>query len=221
MENKTKIHSSTQQFTEIVDIVDNVVVLKGGMACSIIEVTASNFALLSRKEQDAKIYSYAALLNSLTFPIQIIVRNKRLDITSYLKLLDDEQSKTQNQLLAEQIKLYRDFVRDLVKMNVVLHKEFYISISFSSLEGGVTGVKQAASTSFTSESQMIATAKRALAAKADVLHSQLRRLAVSSKTLEKPELIKLFYNIYNEGDYELANNDGDVTAPLVKGMQNT
>jgi hypothetical protein len=60
---------STQAFIEVVDIIDSLVVLKNGNACVIIEVTASNFALLSKAEQDSRIYAYASLLNSLSFPI--------------------------------------------------------------------------------------------------------------------------------------------------------
>src|SRR5665647_506424 len=99
-----KINATTQKFTEIQDVVDDIVILTGGNACLVIEVTATNFALLSAGEQDSKIYSYAALLNSLSFPIQILIRSKKLDITSYLKLLDVEAKKTQNLMLAEQIR---------------------------------------------------------------------------------------------------------------------
>jgi len=61
MAKNNKNHNSTQKFTEIVDIVDDIVILEGGTACIVIEITASNFALLSEKEQDAKIYAYASL----------------------------------------------------------------------------------------------------------------------------------------------------------------
>ena len=53
---------TTQKFTEIVDFVDDIVILEGGNACMIIEITASNFALLSKREQDIRIFSYAGLL---------------------------------------------------------------------------------------------------------------------------------------------------------------
>lgn len=100
--------SSTQQFTEIDDIVEDIVLLRNGSACTIIEITASNFALLSKRDQDTKIFSYAAFLNSLTFPVQILIRNKRVDVTSYLKLLEEQENKTTNSLLARQIQLYRE-----------------------------------------------------------------------------------------------------------------
>src|SRR5579859_5942431 len=115
-----KISASTQQFTEIVDFGEDIVIFRGGSASLVIEITASNFALLSQKEQNARIYAYAALLNSLTFPIQILIRNKRIDVSSYLKELDLIAHSTKNAQLATYIKNYRDFVRELVTINIVL-----------------------------------------------------------------------------------------------------
>src|SRR5438105_2044256 len=112
-----KSSASTQKFIEIKDIIGNIIVLSGGNACLIIEVKATNFALLSAEEQDAKIFAYASLLNSLSFSIQIVIRSKRLDISSYLKLLEDEKNSTANQALSRQIGLYKDFVSELVKVN--------------------------------------------------------------------------------------------------------
>jgi len=65
---------STQKFTEIEDIAEDIIIYKGGFASLVVEVQASNFALLSENERDAKLSSYAGLLNSLSFPIQIIIR---------------------------------------------------------------------------------------------------------------------------------------------------
>src|SRR3989344_8060149 len=120
-----KITATTQKFIEIIDIVDNVVFLTGGNAALIIDVTASNFSLSSKEEQNAKLFAYAALLNSLTFPIQIVIRNKRVDISSYIKSLELEERLTHNTLLARQIRLYRNFVAEMVRINVVLNKTFY------------------------------------------------------------------------------------------------
>ena len=40
---RDKIHSTTQDFTEIVDIIDDVVLFKGKNAASILEVGSVNF----------------------------------------------------------------------------------------------------------------------------------------------------------------------------------
>src|ERR1035437_6152391 len=161
---------STQKFIDITDIADDIVILGGGNACLVIEVNATNFALLSPEEQDAKIYAYASLLNSLSFPIRIVIRSKKIDISNYLKLLDTEKDKTQNPNLAKQIGLYRDFVKELVKVNTVLDKKFYLIIPYSSLEKGVSGAGAALKGS-SNQDNFIIGAKAALHSKAESFHT--------------------------------------------------
>lgn len=191
-----KIHSTTQKFTEIVDFDDNFVILEGGNACMIIELTASNFALLSKAEQDSRIYSYAALLNSLSFSIQILIRNRRMDISSYIHELEEVIKNTKNQQLAAYIEYYSAFVKEMVTVNVVLNKSFYIIIPFSSLEMGVTGAAQ--TQQHTKKETFKEAAGKILLNKANSLLGQLQKFATSARILEKEDLIKLFYEIYNE-----------------------
>lgn len=188
---------STQGFIDINDIVDDIVISGGGNACLVIEVSATNFALLSPAEQDAKIYGYASLLNSLSFPIQIVIRSKKLDISNYLKLLDDEKEKTQNPNLAKQIGLYRDFVKELVKINTVLDKKFYLIIPYSSLEKGHLGTNGAPKGN-SNQSNFIIGATASLHSKAESVHTQLRRLNLKARTLDGDQLTKLFYDIFND-----------------------
>lgn len=205
---KKQIHAgSTQKFTEVEDIAESVVILAGGNACSVIEVHASNFALLSSQEQEAKIYSYAGLLNSLSFSIQIIIQNKKIDLTSYLELLETEIQKggtiypqfspEQNELLITQIRLYKDFIQQLVKVNTVLDKKFYIVVPFSYLEKGVSGAATAAKGKNAKETFFLQ-AKGALATKTNSLLSQLNRVGLASKLLGKEDLIKLYYEAFNQ-----------------------
>jgi hypothetical protein len=210
--------TSTQQFTEIEDIIDRVVFLKGGNACSVIEITASNFALLSKRDQDTKIYSYAAFLNSLTFPVQILIRNKRVDITSYLQLLEDQESKTTNPLLIRNIRLYSEFVHEMVKINVVLNKAFYVILTYSSLEAGIGG-SMPGSKNMSQKDIHITQATKGLLTKAESLQGQLRRFAMSTKLLDKKELVKLFYDIFNEnteGEFDATHIEEDIKSVFVK-----
>jgi len=196
---------STQKFIEISNIADDIVISSGGNACLVIEVSATNFALLSPEEQDSKIYAYASLLNSLSFPIQIVIRSKKLDITNYLKLLDDQKIKTQNTNLAKQIGLYREFVKELVKVNTVLDKKFYIIIPYSSLEKGASGAR-AAFNSGASQDSFVVGARASLHSKAESIHTQLRRLNLKARTLDEEQLTKLFYDIFNDNIIDHAVN---------------
>ncbi len=213
-----KIHATTQKFTEIVDFIDEVVVLEGGNACMIIEITASNFALLSRREQDTRIFSYASLLNSLSFPIQIIIRNKRIDISQYIKELDDIIKNTKGDSLRTYIQYYRTFVNEMVTVNVVLSKSFYLVIPYSSLEAGVTGAAQTMQKGPLQTEAFAKNAKKVLQTKAETLLGQLQKFAMSARILEREDLIKLFYDIYNPGTgLEVEQVEPGINATIITG----
>ncbi len=216
-----KVKSSTQKFTEIIGIDEEIVLMEGGNACLIIEITASNFALLSQAEQQAKIFSYASLLNSLSFPIQIVVKNKQVDITSYLKLLDSQAQSTKNEMLSLHIQLYRDFVQDLVKVNTVLDKKFYVVIPYSYLEKGVTGAATTSTKKGVVQKTFVDDARKNLKLKADAIQAQLARLGLPATTLGKEELIKLFYGIFNQDLTETSQISDDIKAPVIKAAQKT
>lgn len=209
-----KIQSSTQKFIEIQNIIEDTVLLSSGNACSVIEVTATNFTLLSREEQDAKIVAYGSLLNSLSFPIQIFIRNRRIDISSYLTLLGEEALKTQNKILADRIKAYRDFVKELVEVNSVLDKKFYIVVFYSFLEEGVAAVSLSKNKS--QEQIFLENAKTSLLSKLQSLNAQLARLSLKTKTLGKEDLIRLFYEAYNGDSAEIHDITNDIKRPIVK-----
>lgn len=180
------IKTSTQSFTEIKDIKEDVVLLGNGHACLIIELNAVNFSLLSPAEQDSKIAAFSALLNSLSFPLQIVIRSKKLDISNYLRLLEQQAQKATDESLSLQIRKYRDFVGELVRVNIILDKKFYVVINYSFLEkiGALGNFEEAA--------------KASLHTKAASLNSQLARLNLRAKTLQKEELVRLYYDFYNE-----------------------
>ena len=71
------IISISQDEIPIADITNDLVLFKDGGAAIVLETTSLNFGLLSEKEQEAVVYAYAALLNSLSFSIQILVRSQR------------------------------------------------------------------------------------------------------------------------------------------------
>lgn len=206
----SRVADSTQKFTEVMDIVEDIVLLRGGSACTVIEVTSSNFALLSKQEQDAKLYAYAALLNSLSFPIQIVIQNKRVDISSYITQLEKDAEKTTNPLLKSHIELYKNFISELVKVNSVLDKSFYLVVPYSSLEQGAKGAMK--------QHDLFVSAQAALHTKASAIQSQIDRLGLRSKILDKEELIRLFYSMYNDGLLQTQDTK-DLKTPIVKTTQ--
>jgi hypothetical protein len=216
------IKSSTQSFIEIEEIKDSLVILKDGSACMIINITAVNFGLLSESEQDAMIYAYAGLLNSLSFSVQIIIRSKRKDITSYLNLLKDQENKQLYGPLKEQMRKYRLFVETTVRVNNVLDQKFYIVLPFSPLELGAGHAMNMLSRKKGlpySMAYILDRAKTTLYPKRDHLLRQLNRLGLKAHQLSTAELIQLFYDIYNPGSLGTENIGGiasGIMAPMVE-----
>lgn len=200
---KVAIRGSTQDHLEISDIRDDLIILKDGSVSLVIRVSAVNFGLLSESEQEAMIFAYAGLLNSLNFSIQIVIRSQRKDISKYVALLEKEEQKQANTLLREQIKKYREFIVQTVKENNVLDKKFYIVIPFSSLElgvssatGSVLGLKKKQGLPMPIE-RILEKAKLSLLPKKDHLLRQFGRLGLRARQMTTPELVELFYDIYN------------------------
>jgi len=180
---------STQQFLPIEEIRDDLVFLKDGSVSMIITTSAVNFALLFETEQISIIEAFASTLNSLSFPIQIVIRSKRLDVTSYLSNLDEAVKKQTSPLLLEMTKRYIRFVESLIKENDVLDKQFYVCLLVSSIElGSLFGRNKDDQT------------KRALtilSPRRDHVIRQLARIGLKVKQLETAEIVRLFYDIYN------------------------
>lgn len=188
--------STTQSFTEIKDIIEDVIIFDGNSASMVIEVSASNFALLSLEEQDGRVGAYASFLNSLGFPIQILVNNKRVDISSYVDLLKREIGKIINPTVATYMQGYKEFVQELVKENIVLDKRFYIIVSYSALESGAVNTVKITGTKDSGQ-EFFANAKASLHTKAESVKNQLGRVNLSSKIVQRDDLVKLFYEMYN------------------------
>ena len=192
---------TTQEFIPLADIVDDLVLFKDGSASLTLESTSLNFGLLSEKEQEAVILAYAALLNSLSFPIQIMVRTQRKDISNYIAYIDSTYQKITNPKLANLARSYRQFILDSIKKKNVLGKKFYITIPFSFLEMGLK--KSVLSTTRKKgplpypKSYVLRKAKTALYPKRDHLSRQAGRLGLKLRQLTNSQLIELYFSIFN------------------------
>jgi hypothetical protein len=120
----TAIATSSQNFIPIADITDDIIVFKDGGAAIVLESTSLNFGLLSEKEQQAVIAAYAALLNSLSFSLQIVVRSQLKDISNYISYLEKAEAKITNPKLLVLVRDYKKFVIETIKKKNVWEKTF-------------------------------------------------------------------------------------------------
>jgi len=214
-----KAKASTQAHLDIEDIVDDMVIFKTGWIGIVLNVNAVNFDLLSETEQDATIYSYGAFLNSLTFPVQILVRSKKADITAYFSALSEAENSQPNPDLKRQIQKYRDFIESIVQQKTVLDKKFYFIVNYSPLEMGVKRIGKTNTTKTNNKMQLIADAKASLDPKRDHITKQMSRLGLIVNQLTTKELIELYYDIYNPaptGTQRVILDTNSYTTPIVK-----
>lgn len=184
--------NTTQEHLAISDIQKDILLLKNGGGALVLSVSAVNFGLLSDREQLAIISAFAQMLNSLSFSIQIVIISERLNISSYLALLNNAQKAQSNPLLSKMITKYKEFIQRTIKENEVLDKKFYIIIPLFSLELGLT----------TSKENLQQKIKTVLLPRRDQIIRQLGRVGLRADQLSKKELLKLFYDIYNGGVLE-------------------
>ncbi len=200
--------NTTQKHLSIADITDNILLLRDGGGALVLQVSAVNFGLLSEREQIAIISSFAQMLNSLSFSIQILVFSERLNINSYLSLLDKAQSLQTNPLLSKLIVNYKQFVQSTIKENEVLDKKFYIVIPLYKIELGLT----------TSKEVLQQKIKTVLLPRSDQIARQLARVGLKTTQLNTKELLELFYDIYNgqfvENVVPKPINPGEITVAL-------
>lgn len=191
-----KIHSTTQNFTEIKDITQNTVFLQGGNACALIEVASVNFYLLSQEEQEARVYGFMSLLNSLSFPIQIYIVSKNIDVSSYLLLIDQRIASEKRPRIQEHLRTYKTFIQSLIKSKNLLDKKFYVVIPFSNLELGPI-------TAAGAHQDNVQRTVDALTTKRAQIVTQLNRMGLASRALNDDEIIKVFYEVFNQESFSL------------------
>ena len=204
---------STQEFLQIKEIREGVVVLKNNGIRGILMVSSMNFALKSTEEQNAIIYAFQSFLNSLDFYIQITVQSRSINITPYLDTIKGLEEKQTNELLKAQTSAYRDFIKDLVKGNSVMVKTFYVVVPYTVTEilgvgkglkksgvGKLFGKKDAKSQQLNEED--FGKCKNQLWQRMEFLAMGLKRCGLEVIPLTTPELIELFWAIHHPDEAE-------------------
>lgn len=192
--------SSTQQFLEIEEIKEGVLVLRGRQVRGVLMVSSQNFALKSEEEQQAIIFQFQSFLNSLDFPLQISIQSRRLNITGYLDFLKDLGANQQNELLKKQTEDYRLFVERLITGGSIMAKNFFVTVPFSFFEV-VDGGKPKFTGALTEEE--FQRMKNQLWQRMEYVALGLRRAGLQVVPLNTEELIELLWSYHHPEESEV------------------
>ena len=221
---------TTQNHLDIETVRDGLVILKDGGVRFILSVTAVNFDLLSEREQDTAIESYASLLNSLSFQIQVLIKSKRMDISQYLQWLSGEKDKQSNPKRVTEIKEYEEYIKQIIAKNDVLDKKFFVIVAYNTYSikpkqsplDWLLG-RETKSKLLMSEKSLIKKALLELEPKRDHLIKQFSRIGIEARQLQNQELVELFYANYNAtaSKFQKVGNPDDRQSLMVRGRKNT
>ncbi len=198
-----KKKETTQAHLPIAEIRNGVVVLKDGSLRLVLLVSTINFDLKNEDEQNALIYGYQNFINSLTFPVQIVMQSRRIDLSSYLTKLRAQLTQIQNPLLQIQTEDYISFIERLIKVANIMNKKFFIVVPYFP-----PALKQATSfwdkfKSALTESEPVVDMthfeeyRKELLQRAQGVASGLGALSLRAVQLTTQELIELLYQSYN------------------------
>lgn len=192
--------SPTQEYLDIAAIKDSMVVLKDGTLRTVLMCSALNFDLKTEEEQEIIVNQYQNFLNSLEFPIQIVVQSRPMDLGVYLDKLDVQFKREENTFLKTQIADYVDFLKEMIPQANIMDKKFYVIVPYyppvikapTSWQEVISGRahKKLSDNEFE-------TYKKELIQKAGTIASGLGSIGLRCIQLNTRELIELFYSIYN------------------------
>lgn len=213
--------TATQQFLDVAEIKEDVIVLKSGALRSILAVSAINFDLKSTDEQEAIINQYQNFLNSLDFPIQILISSRKLNIAKYIDFIETKEKQQENELLKLQISEYKNFINQLVEVSNIMDKNFYITVPFSPVENTEKGFfsnimsKLDPKKNIIEKRENFETYKNQLFQRIDHITASLSGIGLRITPLKTQELIELLYNSYNPAVF-VDTKIGDVNSLEIK-----
>jgi hypothetical protein len=186
---------TTQDFLQLNQIKDGVVILKNKGLRKVLMVSSLNFALKSPEEQESILYQFQNFLNSLDFSCQIIIQSRRLNITGYLDKLSEIRSEEKNELLKMQIEEYKNFISELIGEGNVMQKNFYVVVPFAPIEAG-------RSKGFQLTEDVFQRAKAQLIQRTEFVVLGLKKCGIQAASLDNAELAELFWALHHTKEAE-------------------
>jgi type IV secretory pathway VirB4 component len=199
--------TATQQFVPIDRIRDGIITLKNGELRAILITSSLNIALKSDDEQSAILLQFQNLLNSLEFPIQLFAESRRLNIKPYLDLLEERETKVEEDLLKIQIHEYIGFIRKFAEETNIMTKHFFIVIPYLPLDvGSASGVSNVlgfgGSSSSSGDEAAFDASRIQLEQRISTVVQGLSRFGVRAQKLGTEEAVELFYKLFNPGEQD-------------------
>ena len=208
-QNPARNPNSTQNSLLFSELRDGMVIMNDGSFRAVVSCQSINFDLMSARERESVEYSYQSFLNSLYFPVQILVRSQRVDIGPYLDKLIKIRRDQDNMLLGVLMEDYVNFIAALAEETSIMDKQFYIVVPYypaGDVNAFVKNSKNIFSSLFGAndtqqhikiDQAAYAKAKEEISNRVNAVLSGLFQMGVRGSQLNTKQLAELYYNVYN------------------------
>lgn len=194
-----------QQFVPVKEVRDGVVVMKDGSLATIVLVSSINLSLKSYDEQRATLMQFQGFLNTLDFPLQIVIQSRRYDVRPYIVTLQNRLREQTEPLLQVQTREYIQFIQTFTDQVNIMRKSFFVVIPYvPALITQNKGVGKLFSfiskTSTTDSVTNFEEYRSQLEQRVSVVDQGLSRLGLRVAQLGTQEAIELLYKTFNPGE---------------------
>ena len=204
----TKNPNSAQNSLLISELRENIAIMNEGSFRAVVACESINFDLMSNEEREAAEYSYQNFLNSLYFPVQILIRSTKVDIGPYLEKLRKLRRAQDNMLLGVLMDDYMSFIEIVAEETNIMQKNFYVIVPYFPT-GDLSNLKNASKGIFGNlfsankqarvmiNQDTYTKGKEELTNRINSVMSGLIQMGIRTTQLNTKQLGELFYNSYN------------------------
>ncbi len=198
-----KPQNSTQKYIDIASIQQDMVILNDGTVRAVLLVSSINFDLKSEDEQQAIISAYVGFLNTLNHPLQVVIQSRPLNIDEYLERLKAQEKEHTNELLRMQIADYRQFITELLTLEKIMSKKFFVIVPYSEVGNTKKSFTKRIGAIFSTAKIVKLSRKKfeevskELDQSCNAIQAGLQSLGLNAQRLDTQALVELYYNSYN------------------------
>jgi hypothetical protein len=186
-------HASVQSTRLGIEAIhDGVVELTGAEFRGVLEVSGTARPFEDDTRLEGVLAGYAAFLNGLSYPVQILVRATPVDLTRYVAALEERGRQMLDGELAELAHDHAAFVQGLARRRTLLERRFYVVVPAESPTRAAFLGRFGAQTRATTVEPRREAARRQLTFRCDDVARQLGRCGLSVRRLKDIELAELY-----------------------------
>ena len=116
------------RYVGVQDVRGDVAFMQDGRLLSILLVTPIDYSVLSEEQKMALVHGYRSFLNSLSFPVQIVMRTAKVNLKQYFAAAKSRAAGSGDTVALVELERFEEFVEEFVAARGVNDRLFYLVV---------------------------------------------------------------------------------------------